>query len=135
MRLTTKSTFATTVLLDLALNAQAGPVSLQSVAQRHGVSQSYLEGLFAGLKQAGLVHSVRGPGGGYRLARPVARISLADISRAVEPALDDTEAEDSPAAAVTAALYQAYSQQLARSLETISLRDALSTSPALRAAA
>ena len=50
MRLTTKSTFATTVLLDLALHAGQGPVSLLSVAQRHGVSQSYLEGLFASLK-------------------------------------------------------------------------------------
>lgn len=125
MRLTTKSTFATTVLLDLALYADQGPVSLLSVAQRHGVSQSYLEGLFASLKQAGLVNSVRGPGGGYVLGRSLATISLADISCAVEPRLaDDERLEDDPAGAVTAQLYQTYSQQLLQYLETIRLHDA-----------
>ena len=127
MRLTTKSTFATTVMLDLALHEGQGPVSLQSVARRHGVSQSYLEGLFASLKQAGLVRSVRGPGGGYELARSLAHISLADISRAVEPALEtDDEAEaPSAASALTASLYQAYSRQLLKYLEETRLREAM----------
>ena len=125
MRLTTKSTFATNILLDLALHAKDGPVSLQSVAHRHGVSQSYLEGLFASLKQAGLVSSVRGPGGGYVLGQPLGAISLADISRAVEPNVDDqARAADDPASALTAQLYQTYSQQLVQSLEAICLRDA-----------
>ncbi|WP_342130682.1 Rrf2 family transcriptional regulator [Hydrogenophaga sp. OTU3427] len=126
MRLTTKSTFATTVLLDLAQHAGQGPVSLQSVALRHGVSQSYLEGLFASLKQAGLVLSVRGPGGGYVLGQAPGGISLADISRAVEPHIeDDDRPEDDPASALTAQLYETYSRQLLAYLEGIRLRDAV----------
>ncbi|MDR3221315.1 MAG: Fe-S cluster assembly transcription factor [Candidatus Accumulibacter sp.] len=91
MRLTTKGRFAVTAMTDLALNGGAGPVTLAGISDRQRISLSYLEQLFGKLRRHGLVDSVRGPGGGYRLARPVERISVADIVRAVDEALDATQ--------------------------------------------
>jgi Rrf2 family iron-sulfur cluster assembly transcriptional regulator len=91
MRLTTKGRFAVTAMTDLALNGGAGPVTLAGVSDRQRISLSYLEQLFGKLRRYGLVDSVRGPGGGYRLARPMERISVADIVRAVDEALDATQ--------------------------------------------
>ena len=64
MRLTTKGRYAVTAMLDLALHAQKGPVSLGDISDRQSISVSYLEQLFAKLRKGGLVSSVRGPGGG-----------------------------------------------------------------------
>lgn len=61
MRLTTKGRYAVTAMLDLALHAQAGPVSLADISERQGISLSYLEQLFAKLRRRDLVSSVRGP--------------------------------------------------------------------------
>jgi Rrf2 family iron-sulfur cluster assembly transcriptional regulator len=83
--MSTKGRFAVDAMIDLALRESAGPVALVTISQRQGVSLSYLEQLFAGLRQQGLVASVRGPGGGYKLGRPAAQISVADIVGAVEP--------------------------------------------------
>ena len=69
MRLTTKGRYAVTAMLDLAIHAQNGPVSLNDISGRQGISLSYLEQLFAMLRRGGLVASVRGPGGGYRLSQ------------------------------------------------------------------
>ena len=69
MRLTTKGRYAVTAMLDLALHGQAGPVSLADISDRQAISLSYLEQLFAKLRRNSLVTSVRGPGGGYKLAR------------------------------------------------------------------
>ena len=69
MRLTTKGRYAVTAMLDLAIHDQSGPVALADIAQRQGISLSYLEQLFAQLRRRGLVNSTRGPGGGYRLGR------------------------------------------------------------------
>lgn len=69
MRLTTKGRYAVTAMLDLALHAQHGPVSLADISERQGISLSYLEQLFAKLRRSSLVSSVRGPGGGYQLSR------------------------------------------------------------------
>ncbi|QDQ25763.1 Fe-S cluster assembly transcriptional regulator IscR [Chitinimonas arctica] len=91
MRLTTKGRFAVTAMLDLALCEQKGPVTLAGVSERQHISLSYLEQLFGKLRRNGLVDSVRGPGGGYRLARPVADISVADIITAVDEPLDATQ--------------------------------------------
>ncbi len=68
MRLTTKGRFAVTAMLDLAINAKEGPVTLANIAERQKISLSYLEQLFSKLRRSELVDSVRGPGGGYRLA-------------------------------------------------------------------
>src|SRR6186713_930608 len=91
MRLTTKGRFAVTAMLDVALHATSGPVTLAAVAERQKISLSYLEQLFGKLRRRELVESVRGPGGGYHLARDPAEISVADIIRAVEEPLDSTQ--------------------------------------------
>ena len=91
MRLTTKGRFAVTAMTDLALNGGAGPVTLAGISDRQKISLSYLEQLFGKLRRHKLVDSVRGPGGGYCLARPMDRISVADIVRAVDEALDATQ--------------------------------------------
>lgn len=91
MRLTTKGRFAVTAMLDLALHATQGPVTLSAIAERQKISLSYLEQLFGKLRRRELVESVRGPGGGYNLARPAAEVSIADIVRAVEEPIDSTQ--------------------------------------------
>ena len=67
MRLTTRGRYAVTAMLDLALHSQSRPVSLAEISERQTISLSYLEQLFSRLRKAGLVDSVRGPGGGYLL--------------------------------------------------------------------
>lgn len=84
MRLTTKSRYGTRLILDLALNAGPGPVRLSEIAKRQSISLKYLEKLIRKLKQAGFVKSVRGPYGGYMLARPTQDISVGDIVRVLE---------------------------------------------------
>lgn len=84
MRLSTKSRFAVTAMIDIALQGNAGPISLADIATRHQISVSYLEQLFSKLRQCGLVESTRGPGGGYSLGRASQNISVADIIGAVE---------------------------------------------------
>jgi len=91
MRLTTKGRFAVTAMLDLAMHATDGPVTLAGISERQKISLSYLEQLFGKLRRRHLVESVRGPGGGYYLARPAAELSVADIVRAVEEPIDSTQ--------------------------------------------
>ena len=90
MRLTTKGRYAVTAMLDVALHAGDGLVPLADIAQRQGISQPYLEQLFGRLKRAELVESVRGPGGGYRLCRNAAEVSVADVVGAVGEGVDAT---------------------------------------------
>ena len=68
MKLTSKGRYAVTAILDIALHAGTDPVCLADISERQNISLSYLEQLFAKLRRGGLVKSVRGPGGGYRLA-------------------------------------------------------------------
>jgi Rrf2 family iron-sulfur cluster assembly transcriptional regulator len=91
MRLTTKGRFAVTAMLDLALNSGRGPVTLAAISGRQSISLSYLEQLFGKLRRHQLVESVRGPGGGYYLAKPVDGITVADIIVAVDEPLDATQ--------------------------------------------
>jgi Rrf2 family transcriptional regulator, iron-sulfur cluster assembly transcription factor len=91
MRLTTKGRFAVTAMLDLSLHASDGPVTLAGISERQKISLSYLEQLFGKLRRRKLVESVRGPGGGYHLARDSQHITVADIVRAVEEPLDSTQ--------------------------------------------
>jgi Rrf2 family iron-sulfur cluster assembly transcriptional regulator len=90
MRLTTKGRFAVTAMVDLSMRQTRGPVTLAAISERQHISLSYLEQLFGKLRRAKLVNSVRGPGGGYCLARPTAGISVADIIVAVDEPLDAT---------------------------------------------
>lgn len=91
MRLTTKGRFAVTAMLDLALNSTHGPVTLSGISGRQKISLSYLEQLFGKLRRRELVESVRGPGGGYNLARPATEVTVADIICAVEEPIDSTQ--------------------------------------------
>ena len=93
MRLTTKGRFAVTAMLDLALHAQNGPVTLGNISERQKISLSYLEQLFSKLRRGSLVESVRGPGGGYNLARALDQLTVADIIVAVEEPIDSRQCE------------------------------------------
>jgi Rrf2 family iron-sulfur cluster assembly transcriptional regulator len=90
MRLTTKGRYAVTAMLDLALHAESGPISLADISGRQDISLSYLEQLFAKLRRKELVSSVRGPGGGYRLSREHDTIFVAQIIDAVNESVDAT---------------------------------------------
>ncbi len=91
MRLTTKGRFAVTAMLDLALNEVDRPVTLAGISERQEISLSYLEQLFSRLRRSGLVKSVRGPGGGYRIAKALETISVSDIITAVDEQIDATQ--------------------------------------------
>lgn len=84
MRLSTKGRYAVTAMLDLALHTGKGPVTLADISVNQGISLSYLEQLFAALRGKQLVRGIRGPGGGYFLAKPSEDISIADIICAVD---------------------------------------------------
>ncbi|MCO6527077.1 MULTISPECIES: Rrf2 family transcriptional regulator [Snodgrassella] len=90
MRLTTKGRFAVIAMLDLAMHTQSGAVNLTAISERQRISLSYLEQLFGKLRRAGLVESIRGPGGGYVLSHDAAQINIADIIAAAEDTLDAT---------------------------------------------
>ena len=89
MNLTAKGRYAVTAMLDLALHSDIGTIPLSDIVERQNISQSYLEQLFAKLRRANLINSIRGPGGGYTLARPAAEISVADIVDAVDEITDN----------------------------------------------
>jgi len=91
MRLTTKGRFAVTAMIDVALHGADSPVTLAAVSERQRISLSYLEQLFGKLRRHGLVESVRGPGGGYNLARPAGALSVAEIILAVDEPIDATQ--------------------------------------------
>lgn len=91
MRLSTKGRYAVTAMMDIALHEKLGPVTLADISQCQGISLSYLEQLFSKLRKQGLVKGVRGPGGGYRLAKSAAQISVADIIQSVDEKLDMTK--------------------------------------------
>ena len=91
MRLTTKGRFAVTAMVDLSMRQTRGPVTLAAISERQHISLSYLEQLFGKLRRAKLVNSVRGPGGGYNLAKPIADITVAEIISAVDEPIDATQ--------------------------------------------
>jgi Rrf2 family transcriptional regulator, iron-sulfur cluster assembly transcription factor len=91
MRLTTKGRFAVTAMIDLALRQDHGPVTLAAISARQDISLSYLEQLFGKLRRHEIVESVRGPGGGYNLARPASKVTVADIIIAVDEPIDATQ--------------------------------------------
>jgi Rrf2 family transcriptional regulator, iron-sulfur cluster assembly transcription factor len=91
MRLTTKGRFAVTAMIDLAMHHGSGPVTLAEISGRQKISLSYLEQLFGKLRRHNLVESVRGPGGGYVLARDMGEVSVTEIILAVDEPIDATQ--------------------------------------------
>jgi len=84
MKLSSKARYAIMAMMDVAINKDNKPVTLADISEEHGLSISYLEQLFARLRQYDLVKGTRGPGGGYRLAKDPEQISIAEIANAVE---------------------------------------------------
>ena len=112
MKLSTKGRYAMVALVDLAQAPEGALVSLAEVSRRQNVSQAYLEQLFVKLRRAGLVESVRGPGGGYRLARSADAIRIADVLEAV----DETVSAMQPGAGATGAVSGSRAQSLTNRL-------------------
>ncbi len=128
MRLTTKGRYAVTAMLDLALHARRGPVSLADISERQGISLSYLEQLFARLRRKGLVSSVRGPGGGYQLAQAMENIRIAQVIDAVDESVDATRCQglgdcQEGDLCLTHYLWQDLSERIHAFLSGISLAD------------
>jgi Rrf2 family iron-sulfur cluster assembly transcriptional regulator len=131
VRLTTKGRYAVTAMLDLALHHGQGPITLADIAQRQGISLSYLEQLFSRLRKRALVTSVRGPGGGYSLGRSASEIFVAEVITAVDENVDTTRCggahnchnEDR---CLTHDLWQDLSRRIYDYLDQISLQDLMS---------
>jgi Rrf2 family transcriptional regulator, iron-sulfur cluster assembly transcription factor len=88
MKLSTKGRYAMVALVDIATHSGGALVTLGDIAQRQDISLPYLEQLFVKLRRSDLVQSVRGPGGGYRLARPASEIRVVDVLSAVDETVD-----------------------------------------------
>ena len=130
MRLTTKGRYAVTAMLDLAFHSKKKPVTLTDIATRQTISLSYLEQLFSRLRRSGMVIGVRGPGGGYKLSRPPAEISISDIILAVDEQVDSTKCLgksncQNNQACLTHELWMGLSENIQNYLEGINLGDLL----------
>lgn len=131
MKLSTKGRYAVTAMMDLAIHDREGPVTLSDISNCQGISLSYLEQLFAKLRQSGLVEGVRGPGGGYRLGKPSNQISVADIVVAVDESLDNTRCKghencDNGERCLTHKLWNDLSERLYEFLDGITLSEFIS---------
>jgi len=130
MKLTSKGRYAVTAMLDVTIHAVSGPVSLADISERQGISLSYLEQLFSKLRKSGLVTSVRGPGGGYRLGRCSAKIMIADVISAVNESVDATKCQgkgncQGGAQCLTHSLWLGLSQRIEGFLQNISLAEVI----------
>lgn len=128
MKLTTKGRYAVTAMLDLALHAQSGPVSLAEISTRQEISLSYLEQLFSKLRRKDLVSSTRGPGGGYRVSRSLKDVAISEIIEAVNESVDATQCRGkenchSQGRCLTHDLWDALSAQIEEFLSGVSLQD------------
>lgn len=128
MKLTSKGRYAVTAMLDVTIHAANGPVSLADISERQAISLSYLEQLFSKLRKHGLVISVRGPGGGYRLGRCSAQIAIADVISAVNESVDATKCQgkgncQGGEQCLTHSLWHNLSQRIEEFLQNISLAE------------
>jgi Rrf2 family transcriptional regulator, iron-sulfur cluster assembly transcription factor len=133
MRMTTKGRFAVTAMIDLALQQGSGPVTLAGISQRQDISLSYLEQLFGKLRRHAIVESVRGPSGGYHLARAANLVTVADIITAVDEPLDATQCggkgnchgsdHNTGAHCMTHDLWTTLNEKMLTYLDSVSLQD------------
>lgn len=125
MKLTTKGRYAVVAMVDIATRGADRPISLAEIAERQGISLAYLEQLFCKLRRSGLVASVRGPGGGYRLGREAAAIPIADIVLAVDDRLcaDEEATEAEAGECAIRALWRALAAHVQSFLRSVSLAD------------
>ncbi len=133
MMLTTKGRYAVMALVDLAAQESESPVTLSAIAERQEIALPYLEQIFAKLRRSGLVDSVRGPGGGYALARGAENTFVSDIILAVEESIKMTRCEKESAAGcmkpktrcLTHDLWEGLGDQIHNYLSGISLQDVI----------
>ena len=130
MKLNTKGRYAVTAMFDVAIHQKNGPVSLSEISGRQGISLSYLEQLFSRMRRSGLVKSIRGPGGGYHLAREANDIAIADIISSVDENVDATrcggnEGCQNHQRCLTHDLWEDLSSQIHLFLSGITLEDAI----------
>ena len=133
MRLTTKGRFAVTAMIDLASRQGNGPVTLSAISERQEISLSYLEQLFGKLRRHKIVESVRGPGGGYNLARAAKDVTVADIIIAVDEPLDATQCggkenchsqtQEGGGRCMTHDLWSTLNAKMVEYLDSVSLKD------------
>ena len=128
MKLTSKGRYAVTAMLDVTIHAAYGPVSLADISERQAISLSYLEQLFSKLRKHGLVTSIRGPGGGYRLGRCSAQIAVADVVSAVNESVDATKCQgkgncQGGEQCLTHSLWEGLSQRIEDFLQGITLAE------------
>ena len=126
MKISTKARYAIMAMLELAMHERQGPLNLTEISQSQGISLSYLEQLFANLRDKGLVKGRRGPGGGYRIAREIKEISVADIMLAVDDSRgannkDTLDGEKYP----PAKLWEGLSARIEGFLSNVSLADCM----------
>ena len=134
MKLTTRGRYAVTAMLDLALHADQGPVSLADISERQEISLSYLEQLFSRLRRHKLVQSTRGPGGGYSMSRPLSDVAVVHIVKAVDESVDATQCGGQKnchqqGRCLTHDLWEGLSQQVEEFLSGISLQDLIDREP------
>lgn len=137
MRLSTKGRYAVTAMIDLALHQNERLVSLAEISEVQNISLSYLEQLFSRLRRYEIVEGVRGPGGGYRLAREADDISIADIINAVDEKLDATRCSghencQGGRKCITHELWFDLSQRIYGFLHDLSLADVVESSEVKR---
>jgi Rrf2 family iron-sulfur cluster assembly transcriptional regulator len=128
MRLTTKTRYAITAVMDLAVRGSKRRLTLADISEKQGVSISYLEQLFAALRAKGLVKGVRGPGGGYVLGRHADEITIADVICAVDDWVEHTierlkRSEPARSACTTRGLWEDLSMQTYEFFQSITLYD------------
>ncbi|KAE9535136.1 Rrf2 family transcriptional regulator [Ursidibacter arcticus] len=128
MKLTSRGRYAVTAILDIALHGKSLPVSLADIAERQAISLSYLEQLFAQLRREGIVHSVRGPGGGYQLGKTPDEINVGMIIAAVNESVDVSKCKGSGncsnnSQCLTHSLWERLEVQIEQFLHTITLAE------------
>ncbi len=133
MKLSTKGRYAVMAMVDLATNSNGDPISLSDVASRQLISLSYLEQLFGKLRRSGLVSSVRGPGGGYKVARPLNEIRISDVVLAVDEPIKATRCKSNSSTGcqvdgsrcITHDLWEELSNHIYLFLNSVSLEDVI----------
>ncbi len=128
LKLSRKTLLALEAVIDIAFNARPEPVQAKEITARQGVPQRYLEQVMQQLVRAGVLKGVRGPRGGYRLAKERRRITVGDVVRVAE-SLDDGENDESPmprsdlGARIVTPLIQSLQDEVMARLDAISIED------------
>ncbi len=139
MKLSTKGRYGLRALVDLAVHSENGTVSIQSIANRQKISVSYLEQLVGKMRRAGIVTSIRGAAGGYRLAKPPSTISVGDVLRALEgdleavncPGNDEVPACEAAPTCVTKYVWKRINDSISQAVDTIMIEELVQESKKL----